>query len=605
MTERTPLRILCIEDNPINWRLVQRLLKTAGYDMHWAEDGLKGYDLALAIKPALVLLDINLPGLSGFEVASKFRQHPELSAVPLVALTAKTLKSDRETALVAGCDGFIPKPIDPFTFVKQVEGYLGGHREQIEEAREGPALRQFNVQVLGHLELQLKESQDANKKLLDAQEALEARNRSLSRLLALTQGVLAERNVKALLRRILEQLRLEVRARSLWAYRAHASGEYWEGLRWNGTAFEDAPVLPKAHGFLVRARQLQQGAMLRGAKLHASRIWEEGLQMGVWTPGEDGSLLLLKDRQNEGELWGLWAFERDEAEPFQAVELEMISLHASLAQVAIQNADLIENLDESSRALASSYERLESAYQDLHKAKVDLSRQDRQVLLEDLFFKISQRLEAPVHTLHQPGRALEALIRQKSDLDDTGDMYRSVAEMREAVAKVDGLLKALLRRVGKEGTTPEWIDLCDLLLQEVELLQAEGAIPAEVQTTVDLQCSRSTIFGIYSDFAKVLAALAQHALGGPYPSPVLRIRAWEAGEDFHLEVADEGGPIPPSELAGAFEPFSELHQQAIIGVRAPGSGLALCKQLLAAYHGEIEIRNEGEGTLLHLNFPLQ
>jgi K+-sensing histidine kinase KdpD len=214
-------------------------------------------------------------------------------------------------------------------------------------------------------------------------------------------------------------------------------------------------------------------------------------------------------------------------------------------------------------------------------------------------------METPVLSLNLQSETLEALIRHKSDLDDTGEMYRSVSEIRDAVAKVDGLLKALLRRVGKEGTTPEWIDLGDLLLQELELLQAEGAIPGEITTAVELQSHKSMIFGVYSDFAKVIANLVQHALGGPTPSPSLRLHAWEEADDFHLELIDEGGPIPPSELEGAFEPFSELHQQAVIGVRAPGTGLALSKQLLASYHGEIEVRNEGEGTLLHLHFPLK
>ncbi len=283
----------------------------------------------------------------------------------------------------------------------------------------------------------------------------------------------------------------------------------------------------------------------------------------------------------------------------------MMSLHASIAQVAIENAELIESLDESSRALASSYEGMEAAYQDLHKANVALSRQDRQGLLEDLFFKITQRLETPVQTLHFQSQALETMIQQRPSAEASGDMALAIGEIRGAVAKVDGLLKALLRRVGKEGTTPEWLNLCDLLQQEIDLLQTEGALPAEVATTVELPSRNALIFGVYDDFAKLLMNLVQHALGGPTPSPVLTIRAWEEDSRFHLELLDEGGPIPPSELAGAFEPFSELHQQVVIGVRSPGSTLALCKQLLVTYFGEIELRNEGEGTRLHLQLPLR
>ena len=69
-------------------------------------------------------------------------------------------------------------------------------------------------------------------------------------------------------------------------------------------------------------------------------------------------------------------------------------------------------------------------------------------------------------------------------------------------------------------------------------------------------------------------------------------------------MRDEGGPVLPSDLAQAFEPFSELHQQVVIGARSPGEGLAACKQLLAVYHGEIAIANEGEGTAVLVRVPL-
>jgi len=598
--------ILCIEDNPVNWRLVQRLLAQAGYDMHWAEEGLKGFEMALELKPDLVLLDINLPGLSGFEVATKFRQHADLKHTPIVALTAKTLKSDRETALVAGCNGFIPKPIDPFTFVRQVEDYLGGQREHIEKSREGAVLRSFNVQMLEHLEIQLREAQEANRKLTTAQRELEIRNRSLSQLLNLSQSLLSDHDSASLLLRVLEQVRSMVGATKLAAYRLHPSGGYWEGFQWLGERFEAAPTLPPTHSFCERLRTLSGSTLIHGEMLRANRIWEEGLGLGYWGPNSDTSLLVLKDRQAENEIWGFWAFARDGGEPFQSLELELMALHASLVLVSIENAELIFSLHESSRALASSYEHMEVAYQDLQHAKAELSRQDRRVILEDLFYKITHRLISPVQTLNLQTHELERLMNaRESNRDDVCEKApKAISEIRTAVSKIDGLLKALMRRVNKDSpSAPEWLDLHDLLLQELELLAAEGVVPTGVAVKTELDAEVPGIYGVYGDFAKLLQNLTLHVFSGPIPSPKLKLRSWTESGCFHLEILDEGGPIPPTELEGAFEPFSELHQQVVMGTRSPGASLPLCKQLLAAYHGEIEIRNEGEGTAVHLWCP--
>ena len=600
-----PIKILCIEDNPVNWRLVQRLLSQAGYQMHWAADGLKGYDLALAVKPALVLLDINLPGLSGFEVATKFRQHPELSQIPLVALTAKTLKSDRETALVAGCAGFIPKPLDPFTFVGQVGAYLGGVKEQLDKSREEAALRQFNVHVVEHLEAQLQEARATNAKLLGAQEALEARNRSLSRLLALSQSTLTEHDPGVLLVRVLEEVRTEVDASGLWAYRMHPSGGYFEGLRWTGSGFDLIPVLPLDHPFVIRATNLPAGA-LRGEALRATRVWDEGLGLGFWSPASEACLLVLRDHQNEA--CGFWIITRPAERRLLPSELEMISLHASLALVSLENADLIITLNNSTRALASSYERLEAAYQDLQKAKDVLKGRDRQDLLGDLIYKIAQRLEAPVGSLHRQSQLLDQLMVPSPGSAQPAlheAQPKALAEIREAVFKIDSLLKALLRRVGRGGpATPEWLDLHDLLQQEVALLQVEGIIPAGLEPVLELGSLVPMLHGVYADFQAILTHAVRHALEGPTPSPSLLVCTAREGDDFILELFDEGGPILPSELANAFEPFSGLHQQVVIGARNPGEGLPVAKQLLATYRGEIAIRNEGEGTALTMRIPL-
>ncbi len=609
MTSAEPVRILCIEDNPVNWRLVQRLLSQAGYDMHWASDGMQGFDMALTLKPALILLDINLPGLSGFEVATKFRQHPDLQQIPVVALTAKTLKSDRETALVAGCDGFIPKPLDPFTFVGQVGAYIGGARECLEQSREKAALQDLNRHVLEHLETQLKEAQDANKKLVAAQEALEARNRSLARLLALSQSILTEHDPHALLLRVLGEVRTEVRATGLWAYRIHPSGGYFEGLRWSGAGFDTTPVLPLDHPFVLRARALPRGGTLRGESLRNDHVWDEGLGLGFWSAASEACMLVLRDRQADPEVFGFWIITRSADQRILPAELEMVNLHASMALVSLENAELIATLNNSTRALASSYEKIETAYQDLQNAREVLGRRDRQELLGDLIFKIAQRLESPVASLHRQSQLLDELMvpastQALSALHEA--QPRALAEIREAVFKIDSLLKALLRRVGRGGPPiPEWLDLHDLVQQELALLQVEGVIPAQVALAQDLSAATPLIHGVYGDFAATLLNVVHHALGGPSPSATLAVGSRREGDDFVLEVRDEGGPILPSELAQAFEPFSGLHQQVVMGARSPGEGLAGCQQLLAVYHGEIAIANEGEGTAVLLRIPLR
>jgi signal transduction histidine kinase len=286
----------------------------------------------------------------------------------------------------------------------------------------------------------------------------------------------------------------------------------------------------------------------------------------------------------------------------------MISLHASIAIVSLENAELIATLNNSTRALASSYEKIEAAYQDLQNAREVLNRRDRQELLGDLIFKIAQRLEAPVASLHRQSQLLDRLMVSAA-VEDLSVLHeaqpKALAEIREAVFRIDSLLKALLRRVGRGGPPiPEWLDLHDLIQQELGLLQVEGVIPAQVQLTQDLAASSPLIHGVYGDFAAILLNVVHHALGGPTPSATLALRSGREGEDFSLEVRDEGGPILPSELAEAFEPFSELHQQVVIGARNPGEGLAGCKQLLAVYHGEIAISNEGEGTAVLITIPL-
>ena len=117
-------RVLVIEDNEQNMYLVTFLLEKNGYDIVAARDGREGIKLATEVSPALILLDIQLPGMDGYEVAGALRNIPELRDVPIVAVTSYAMVGDRERALAAGCTGYIEKPINPDTFIHDVERHL-------------------------------------------------------------------------------------------------------------------------------------------------------------------------------------------------------------------------------------------------------------------------------------------------------------------------------------------------------------------------------------------------------------------------------------------------------------------------------------------------
>ena len=110
-------------------------------------------------------MDINIPGMDGYEATTKLKGIPELKNTPIIALTAKVMAGDREMALTAGCDGYIPKPIDVDMLPSQVDEFLGGKREEVPAAQERVYLRQYSQQLVDRLENKIAELTRANAEL--------------------------------------------------------------------------------------------------------------------------------------------------------------------------------------------------------------------------------------------------------------------------------------------------------------------------------------------------------------------------------------------------------------------------------------------------------
>jgi two-component system cell cycle response regulator DivK len=117
--------ILYIEDNSDNRILVKRVLEVEGYTVREAANAHEGLRMALAERPDLILMDINLPEVDGYTTTARLKATPGLEHIKVIALSANVMKGDREKTLAAGCDGYIQKPIDVDALPRQIARFLG------------------------------------------------------------------------------------------------------------------------------------------------------------------------------------------------------------------------------------------------------------------------------------------------------------------------------------------------------------------------------------------------------------------------------------------------------------------------------------------------
>ena len=189
-------KILYIEDNPENRVLARAVLEAEGYTVSTAEDGLSGIEAAVRERPSLILLDVNLPGVDGYEAVAILKSFPNLANTPVIAVTAYAMEGDRQRTLVAGCDGYIQKPIDVDAFPSQVAEFLRGKRERVEAQEEGVYLRELNQRLVYRLLNQVEELKRLNGHFMRRAGQLEDLHRAV-------QTVTSELGVTALLEKLL------------------------------------------------------------------------------------------------------------------------------------------------------------------------------------------------------------------------------------------------------------------------------------------------------------------------------------------------------------------------------------------------------------------
>jgi CheY-like chemotaxis protein len=129
MTNATPKTVLLVEDNEDNLVVYRTILEHVGFRVLEARDGEEGVSRARQFRPDLILMDISIPKLDGWEATQRLKADPNTNFIPIIALTAHALEEDRQKALQVGCDGYLAKPVEPRRVVQEVERFVGPARE--------------------------------------------------------------------------------------------------------------------------------------------------------------------------------------------------------------------------------------------------------------------------------------------------------------------------------------------------------------------------------------------------------------------------------------------------------------------------------------------
>jgi CheY-like chemotaxis protein len=123
------MKILLVEDNEMNRDMLSRRLARNGYAVVIAVDGQQGVEMAAAERPDLILMDMSLPVMDGWEATRRVKADPVTRAIPVIALTAHAMAQDREQALAAGCDDFDTKPVELPRLLEKIKALLGARQE--------------------------------------------------------------------------------------------------------------------------------------------------------------------------------------------------------------------------------------------------------------------------------------------------------------------------------------------------------------------------------------------------------------------------------------------------------------------------------------------
>jgi signal transduction histidine kinase len=488
----TPIKILYIEDSPDNRMLVRALLPPDQYTIVEAEDGLAGIAAALRELPVLILLDINLPGIDGYEVGVALRSFPALRDTPIIAVTAYAMEGDRERTLVAGCDGYIAKPLDADAFPRQVAEFVRGKRERLDERQQAPFLRELNQRLVYRMVRQIEELEALNRHVVRRATQLEA-------LHAAVQGITSALDVRSMLDRLLPQLAQAIGITQLTVELAQPAG-----VQVTVHSPNPAPTrtLPSDGG--------------------EPEEWHEV----EWT------LPLVVQQRDVGLLTA-----RSLVSPAtKADDEQVLKIVASQVAIAVENARL--------------YEGVKGKVVELQETQAQLVQAAKLAAIGEMAAQVAHEINNPLTSV----LGFASLLAEELPADSS--MRQDANLIVTEAGRARDIVRDLLDFSRQRPFFPEQTDLNGVLRQVVGLVRLQGVqgrqgVTIDEQYAPDLPVVEVDPARMKQVFLNIINNAAQAMPNGGSVTVSTRASANEVTVAF----VDTGSGIPPEHLERIFEPF--------------------------------------------------
>ena len=486
------VKILHIEDNPENRMLVRAILEGDEYAVVDADDGLAGIEAAIREEPALILLDINLPGVDGYEVVALLKSFPTLSATPVVAVTAYAMQGDRQRTLAAGCDGYVQKPIDVDTFPRQVAEFLQGKRERVDGREEGVHLRELNRRLVYRLVNQVEELKRLNEHFV-------RRASQLADLHRAVQDITSELGVKVMLERLLHGLSRALGTSSL---RVELFGR------------------PSVEVQVIGRTNQQPRSVLAETAAQPPDGWTEV----EWT-----FPLLVRERS-----LGVMVAHHVLPPGAKADEEQLLKIVADQVAIAVENARL---------------------YEGVTRQMAELKQTQSQLVQSSKLAAIGELAANVAHEINNPLTSVLGFASYLAEQVPPGQPMREQLDLiQEEAARARDIVRDLLQFSRQSEFIPEVADFNVVVQQTVAMVRRQGAL-YQIELNEEYARDPFTVQIDVPRIKQVLLNIINNAIYAMPEGGTLAIRTAVQDDMARVDVSDTGSGISPEHLDRIFEPF--------------------------------------------------